>query len=37
MKANSGDPVQTPRSVASDLGVSTVCLCPTIMTLGLNG
>ena len=34
--ANSGDPDQTPRSVASDLG-HHCCLCLTERTPGLNG
>ena len=35
MQANSGDPDQTPHSVASDLG--HICLCPTKRTLGIYG
>ena len=36
IKANSGDADQTPRSVASDLGLHC-CLCPIKRTLGLYG
>ena len=36
MQANSGDPDQTPHSVASDLGLHC-CLCPTKRTLGMYG
>ena len=32
-----GDPDQTPRSVASYLGLHRVCLCPTKRTLDLYG
>ena len=36
MQAYSGDPDQTPHSVASDLGLH-YCLCPTIRMLGIYG